>query len=384
VHGVDPNRFVATTHGSVIKTPGRYGYYAFRPAPIPRRLHLSDRTILLLSEADRALGRLAGAGRILPNPHLLLRPYLVREALASNRIEGTQASLSDVFDVEADARDDGDQLTEVTNYIEAFELGRRLLDELPISTRFLCRVHEELLTGVRGQERDPGQLRRSQNWIGSADNTPDTAVFVPPTVDDLGPALTDFERFVHDDHDLPPLVATALAHYQFETIHPFLDGNGRLGRLLIVFLLIERDLLPSPLLYLSGFFESHRSDYYDRLQAVRERGEMQEWLQFFLTAVTTQAADAVDRAEQLVDLREEYRQRLTGRRARLAEVVDLVFENPIITSQRVAGALGITDAGAKNLIRALEEVDILVEGTPTRRRKKRWIGTEVLAILDPD
>ena len=381
---MDPDRFVDTRYGEVIKTPGRFGYYAFRPAPIPRRMPLDDRTISLMSEADRALGRLAGAGRILPNPHLLVRPYLTREALASNRIEGTQASLSDVFDVEADARDEDDQLTEVTNYIDAFEFGTELLGEVPISTRFLCRIHDVLLTGVRGQDRDPGHVRRSQNWIGSADNTPDTATFVPPTVDDLGAALTDLERFIHDDHDLPPLIATALAHYQFETIHPFLDGNGRLGRLLIVFLLIERDLLPSPLLYLSGFFESHRSDYYDRLQAVRERGQMQEWLQFFLTVVTTQATDAVDRAEQLVDLREDYRQRLAGRRARFPEVIDLVFENPIVTSQRVARALDITDAGAKNLIRGLADVDILVEGDPTSRRKKRWIGTDVLAILDPD
>lgn len=381
---MDPARFVDSTYGDVVKTPGRFGYYAFRPAPIPRRVALADRTIAIMSEADRALGRLAGAGRILPNPHLLVRPYLTREALASNRIEGTQASLSDVFDVAADARDDDDQLTEVTNYIAAFEFGRQLLHELPISTRFLCRVHEVLLSGVRGQERDPGQLRRSQNWIGSSDNTPDTAMFVPPALDDLGPALTDLERFVHDDHGLPPLIAVALAHYQFETIHPFLDGNGRLGRLLVVFLLMEQELLPSPLLYLSGFFESHRSDYYDRLQAVRERGQMQEWLQFFLTAVASQASDAVDRAEQLVDLREDYRQRLAGRRARLAEVIDLVFENPVITSQRVARALEISDAGAKNLIRALADVDILVEGTPTGRRKKRWIGREVLGILDPD
>jgi Fic family protein len=379
---VDPARFVDNTYGDVVKTPGRYGYYAFRPATIPRRLPLDDRTISLMSKADRALGRLAGAGRTLPNPHLLVRPYLTREALASNRIEGTQASLSDVFDVEADARDDGDQLTEVTNYIDAFEFGRDLLQRLPLSTRFLCEIHRVLLTGVRGQERDPGHVRRSQNWIGAVDNTPDTATFVPPTVDDLGNALTDLEHFIHDEHDLPPLIATALAHYQFETIHPFLDGNGRLGRLLIVFLLMERDLLPSPLLYLSSFFETHRSDYYDRLQAVRERGQMQEWLQFFLTAVTSQAIDAVDRAEQLVDLREEYRQRLSGRRARLPEVIDLVFENPIITSQRVARALDVTDAGAKNLIRSLAEVDILVEGVPTNRRKKRWIGTEVLAILD--
>ena len=380
---MDPSRFVDSTYGDVVKTPGRYGYHAFRPAPIPRRLVLGDRTISLMSEADRALGRLAGAGRILPNPHLLVRPYLTREALASNRIEGTQASLSDVFDVEAEARDDDDQLTEVTNYIDAFEFGRDLLRRLPISTRFLCEIHRVLLTGVRGQERDPGHVRRSQNWIGAVDNTPDTATFVPPTVDDLGDALTDLERFIHDDNDLPPLIATALAHYQFETIHPFLDGNGRLGRLLIVFLLMERELLPSPLLYLSGYFEAHRSDYYDRLQAVRERGQMQEWLQFFLTAVTTQATDAVDRAEQLVDLREEYRQRLAGRRARFPEVIDLVFENPIVTSQRVARALDITDAGAKKLIHGLAEVDILIEGTPTSRRKKRWIGTEVLGMLDP-
>jgi Fic family protein len=380
---MDPDRFSKNEFGEAIKTPGRFGYWAFRPAVVPRSIELSEATIAMLSEADRSLGRLAGAGRILPNPHLLVRPYLTREALASNRIEGTQASLSDVFDVGADARDDGDALTEVTNYIEAFEFGRSSLASLPLSTRFLCGVHEVLLTGVRGQERDPGSLRRTQNWIGSADNTPDTATFVPPTIDDMGPALSDLERFFHDDTPMPPLIAVGLAHYQFETIHPFLDGNGRLGRLLIVFLLMEQGLLPSPLLYLSAYFEARRSEYYDRLQAVRERGEVQEWLQFFLHGVAVQANDAVDRAEQIVDLREDYRLRLAGRRARFPEVIDLVFENPIVTSQRVAGALDITDAGAKNLIRGLVEADILVAGQPTRRRKKRWIGNEVLDILDP-
>ena len=381
---MDPKNFVDDRFGKVVKSPGRFGYWAFRPAPLPRSLTLDELTIARLSEADRALGRLAGAGRILPNPHLLVRPYLTREALSSNRIEGTQASLSDVFDVEADARDGEDPLTEVTNYIAAFERGQAALETLPISTRFLCNVHDVLLSGVRGQERDPGHLRRTQNWIGAADNTPDTATFVPPTIDDLGPALDDLERFIHDDTAMPPLIAVALAHYQFETIHPFLDGNGRLGRLLIVFLLIEQGLLPSPLLYLSGYFEQRRGDYYDHLQAVRERGRMQEWLQFFLTGVTQQATDAVDRAEQLVDLREEYRQRLAGRRARFPEVIDLVFENPIVTSQRVSQRLDITDAGAKNLIRGLVDADILVEGEATRRRKKRWVGREVLGILDPD
>ena len=379
---MEPSDFTSSTFGSAVKSPGKFGYWAFRPAPIPRSLQLDERTVAVLSNADRALGRLAGAGRLLPNPHLLLRPYLSREALASNRIEGTQASLSDVFD--ADVRSDTGQLVEVTNYITAFEDGIRMLAELPLSARFLREVHRTLLTGVRGQERNPGEFRRSQNWIGSSDNTPDTATFVPPTLDDLGPALDDLEAFFHESDVHPPLVAIALAHYQFETIHPFLDGNGRLGRLLIVFLLMEQDLLPQPLLYLSAYFERHRSSYYDRLQAVRERGEIQEWLQFFLTGVEVQANDAVARAEQLVDLRETYRSQLADRRARFPEVIDLVFANPIITAQRVAANLEISQPGAKNLIKGLVEQGILIEVEPTSRRMKRWIGHEILGILDPD
>jgi Fic family protein len=225
---------------------------------------------------------------------------VTREALASSRIEGTQASLSDVFDAQARKSPEG-PLREVTNYIDALDHGLARLDALPVSRRLLCEVHEILLTGVRGQQRRPGEVRRSQNWIGSPDNRPTTALFVPPPVDDMEPALDDLERFLHEASPLPPLVAIALAHYQFETIHPFLDGNGRLGRLLIVFLLVERDLLPQPLLYLSSFFEAHRSDYYDRLQAVRERGEIQEWLRFFLTGVAEQANDAVARVEMIFE-----------------------------------------------------------------------------------
>ncbi|HEX6421899.1 MAG TPA: Fic family protein [Acidimicrobiales bacterium] len=380
---MDPKRFVAPAFGAAFKTIGPAGYIAYRPAPLPRRLDLPDGTIVALSEADRALGRLAGTGRLLPNPHLLLRPYVTREALASSRIEGTQASLSDVFDAQARRSPEG-PLREVTNYIDALDHGLARLDTLPVSRRLLCEVHEILLTGVRGQERRPGEVRRSQNWIGSPDNRPDTALFVPPPVDEMEPAFDDLERFLHESDPLPPLVSIALAHYQFETIHPFLDGNGRLGRLLIVFLLVERDLLPQPLLYLSSFFEAHRSDYYDRLQAVRERGEIHEWLRFFLTGVSEQANDAVARAEELVDLREDMRRRLSGDRSRATEVVEMIFENPVLTTTRIAEALDVTLQSALNHVRRLESEEIVAEVAGVPGRSKRWVARDVLRVLGAD
>lgn len=380
---MDPSRFVAPAYGEAVRTPGPHGYWAYRPQPVPRAIELRTDTVLLLSEADRALGRLAGAGRLLPNPHLLLQPYVVREALASSRIEGTQASLSEVFDAQARNRSRGPVL-EVTNYIEALEHGLARLDSLPVSRRLLCEVHEILLADVRGQERRPGQFRNSPNWIGSPDNRIETAVFVPPPVDDMQRCLDDLERFIHEDTAIPPLVKIALVHYQFETIHPYLDGNGRLGRLLIVFLLVERGLLPQPLLYLSAYFERRRSDYYDRLQAVRERGEVHEWLAFFLAGVSEQAIDAVTRAERLVDLRESYRQRLSGDRSRSAEVVDLVFQNPVLTTGRVAAALNTSLQGALNQVRRLEAEGIVREVPGIRGRSKRWVSFDVFDVLDPD
>ena len=221
---------------------------------MPRNMELSEPTVAVLSEADRALGRLAGAGRLLPNPHLLVNAYVRREAVASSRIEGIQASLSDLFDAEArgDFRD-GD-IQEVVNYIRAMETGLARLDQLPISRRLLEEIHRVLLSEVRGEAAQPGNVRTSPNWIGSPDNQPATAVFVPPPVDELAEGLADWERFVHEPLAMPPLIRCALMHYQFETLHPFLDGNGRLGRLLIVFFLVSEDLLPAPLLYLSSYF----------------------------------------------------------------------------------------------------------------------------------
>ncbi|MEM9652505.1 MAG: Fic family protein [Actinomycetota bacterium] len=380
---MDPKRFEAPALGSAIKTPGPHDYWAYHPEPLPRSYELKPETVLLLSAADRALGRLAGAGRLLPNPHLLIQPYIAREALASSRIEGTQASLSDVFDAEARLTAEG-PVAEVTNYIRALEHGLSRLDALPVSRRLICETHRVLMTGVRGQERIPGEVRSSQNWIGSPDNRPETAVFVPPPSEVMETAFSDLERFLHEPTMIPPLVEIALVHYQFETVHPFLDGNGRLGRLLIAFLLIETELLPQPLLYLSAYLERRRADYYDRLQAVREKGQLDEWLDFFLTGVAEQANDAVQRAETLADLREQFRLRLHGHRSRAIEVVDLVFENPIITTSRVADRLDVTIQSALNYVRKLEELGIVIEVQGIAGRSKRWLALDVYKALDPD
>lgn len=349
--------------GAARRVPGRFGYVAFHPSPCPRDLVLDPTTVRALSSADRALGRLAGAGRLLPNPHLLVQPYLTREALASSQIEGTQASLSDVLEEDARGTPTRDpDVQEVQNYVAAFELGRTLLSELPLSLRLLRAMHGRLMTGVRGAEKSPGEFRTTQNWVGAPGSTLESARFVPPPAD--GPmqeALADLERFLNDPVDLPPLIVCALAHYQFETIHPFLDGNGRLGRLLVTLFLIATGELEQPLLYLSPYFERDRNAYYEHLQAVREHGRMQEWLAYFLNGVTVQAKDAVDRVDRLVDLQARYRQELSNDRSQAGAVVELLFANPFVTTRRVSQALEVTNAGANNLLRRLERLGILRE-----------------------
>jgi cell filamentation protein, protein adenylyltransferase len=378
---MDPKSFADHKMGRPIKGPGRHGFYSYHPKPLPRSLQLDEYTVKLLSEADNALGRLAGAGRLLRNPHLLVTPYILKEAVASSRIEGTQASISDVFDASAIGGQASEPIREVQNYVAALNEGLELLESLPPSLRLVRTIHKTLLTDVRGSERMPGEFRKTPNWIGSPDDRPDTAVFVPPPVDEMTKALSDWEKFIHDDTDMPELVRCALLHYQFETIHPFLDGNGRVGRLLIVFYLVWRGRLPHPLLYVSSFFETHRSDYYDYLQAVRERGAVDDWLRFFLSAVAEQATDAVDRAERLADVREHYRDRLAGSRSRAHEIVDLLFENPYLTIRGVVTRLGVTHPGAANLIRQLEDANVLTEVDPAKFGRKRWVALEIRDII---
>lgn len=353
---------------------------------MPRELTLELETVLALSNADAALGRLAGAGRHLHDPSMFVRPYVTREALASSRIEGTQASLSEVF--QADAGDEEDathDIQEVWNYRRAMDAGLRQLPDLPLVGRVVREIHAVLLHGVRGEDRMPGQFRPRPVWIGSPTDAPENAVFVPPFERELQQSWRDWEEFANSNPRLPTLVQCALLHYQFETIHPFLDGNGRLGRLLIVFFLIQRRMLPAPLLYISSYLEQNRRQYYERLQGVRERAEIQEWLQFFLTAVAVQAEDAVARAEHLHDLRERYRSELSGSRSRAVEVVDRMFVNPVLTVPGIATALGITNQGAANLVRQLESRGWLRRaGSFGRGGRNYWIADEVLsAISDP-
>ncbi len=384
---MDPTDFRAPQFGRASRRAGdRWAFWYFEPAPIPRDLALDPATVLALSEADAALGHLQGLGHLITDPQLLIGPYVTREALASSRIEGTQASLAEVLQAGAEVDDPeptNDDVAEVESYVRATYRGLELINTLPISQRLILDVHRVLLTGVRGEERLPGELRRSPVWVGSPTDSPDTAVFVPPLPAHLGELLADWERYVNEPGPQPILIRCALMHYQFETIHPFLDGNGRIGRLLIGLMLHEQGRLTTPLLYLSGYLETHRREYYERLQAVRERGEIQQWLQFFLTAVQRQAEDGVDRAGELVRVREEYLTAAARSRSRIGELVPLIFANPFVTVRRVETALKITNQGARNLIRDAESrgwlEPIQVRG---RGRRQYWLARHVFEIIE--
>jgi Fic family protein len=290
-----------------------------------------------------------------------------------------------VFDADVSGGAKRDDIQEVRNYIRALQHGlSRLEENFPLSLRVVKEMHYILLQNVRGQERTPGEFRVTQNWISSPDNSPKTARFVPPTIQNMWPALDDWEKCLHDqDPKLPLLIRCALLHYQFETIHPFLDGNGRIGRLFIVLYLVQQGRLPAPLLYLSSYIEERKEDYYDRLQFIRERGEVDEWLDFFLRGIAVQAADAVRRAETLADLREKYRLALKGTRSRAAEVIDLLFANPIMTVRFVQGRLGVSQPGAANFLRALTDAGIVREVGTGPGVRHRWFADEILQVLDP-
>lgn len=379
---MDADRYRDTAFGRARRRPGSHGYVAYYPEPIPRRIDVSPANLMRLADAEAALGRLAGAGRLLTDPQVLVGPYLRREAVASTRIEGTQASLAEVYDAEAVDQPLNADIEEVVNYLHAMEAGLGRLQTLPVSTRLLREMHAVILAGVRGRERQPGELRSTQNWVGAPGATIETATFVPPPPDQVGPLLDDLERFVHEEPQIPPLLQAALLHYQFETIHPFLDGNGRLGRLLIVFFLVVRNRLPEPLLYLSPYFERRRDQYYAALQAVRERGDIDGWLAFFLDAVAVQSTDAVVRAERLTDLKERYRLLVrAATRGAANRLVDLAFEHPVLTANIVERRLAITRPAALAALRQLAELEILRAGPPGPRRQLRWRAQAILDVL---
>ena len=363
---------------------GTGGYLAFVPAPLPPKLTYGADLVTLISKADAALSELSGLGRLLPNPHLLIAPWMAREAVLSSRIEGTRTSLSDVLIDEVGGERVGakppEDLNEVRNYIVALEYGIQRLPKLPLSLRLGREVHARLMKGVRGDRATPGEFRRSQNWIGSAGSTPADATYVPPPVEHLSACLGDWETFLHQRDTMPDLVQCALMHEQFEAIHPFLDGNGRVGRLLITLFLIERGRLSQPLLYLSDYIDTHRNDYYDLLLRVRTHGDWDAWLRYFIHGVQVTAADAVKRTTQVIDLREKFRDRVADRPKALS-LVDQLFTNPYLTVARAEEVLRISNPTARSLIDLLLERK-LIEQVGKRRWAKLYLARTVLEAIE--
>jgi cell filamentation protein, protein adenylyltransferase len=370
----------ASASGRAIRTPE--GYLAFVPDPLPPRIEFGDRLVRALSDADRAIGRLAGEGGRLPNPHLLIRPFVRREAVLSSRIEGTQATLGELLAAEAGATLDRrpEDLREVANYVIALEYGVKRLKKLPLSLRLVRELHERLMRGVQGKRTYPGEFRRTQNWIGAPGATLANATYVPPPVAEMKEALAAWEKFLHD-RALPPLVQAALVHAQFEAIHPFVDGNGRVGRLLITLFLVEREILPTPLLYLSAFFEASRRDYYDRLLGVTQRGEWEAWIEYFLNGVARQAEDALSRSERINRLLDRWREKTAGQSATVLRLVDLLAENPFWTVKRAAARLKVAFTTAQRAVTALEETGVLERASPARRDRV-YCARAILDILE--
>ncbi len=368
--------------GQYIQQP--QGYRAFIPAALPPDppIRMDEELTRLLSDSDRALGRLDGVASVLPNPDLFVAMYVRHEAVLSSQIEGTQSTLEDVLEFEAESKtgDRPKDVTEVVNYVKAMNYGLERLKELPLSLRLIREIHAELLRGVRGSDRSPGQFRRSQNYIGSFGSNINNAEFVPPPLHEMNMALKGLEKFLHDRSSLPHLIHCGLAHAQFETIHPFEDGNGRIGRLLITFLLCERDILHRPLLYLSYYLKAHRTQYYDRLMAIRNEGDWEGWLKFFLRGVYEVSLAATDISREIIKLREKHCQVLSGS-ANALKLLDYLFEQPILSVQMAEKCVGCSYVTANSLIWHLEKLGIVREITG-RQRNRRFRYDPYLKLFD--
>lgn len=375
-----PGRLVPTTHGAL----------AFLPDPLPRAIPLPPGTVRRLAAAERAIGRLSGATLQEFNPYLVSSPLLHREAILSSRMEGTittpeQLVLLEAEEADAVRRPSADEdTTEVLNYVRAMQHALGRLQSLPISLRLIQEIHRVLLSGVRGDREDPGAFRRSQNFIGTGIGSRiEDARFVPPPINHLDDCLNQFEAYLHDDSlEDPFLVQLALAHYQFETIHPFRDGNGRVGRLLIPLLMIAKDRLDAPILYLSAYFERNRDAYVDLLLEVSQKGSWVRWIDFFLDGVTESARESTRQATALLELRQQYHRRFQAYRssARVIRLIDELFQSPSITIRRAAAILDITPQGAANNIHKLEEAGVIREITGGSRNQV-FVADRILAFM---
>lgn len=373
---------VNSPSGQVIKTLTG-GYKAFIPNPLPPAFNWSTQIVGALSRADFLLGKLACEGAKLPNPHLLMRPFIAREAVLSSKIEGMQATIGEILAASAgiSVKRNPDDLQEVQNYIVALDYGIKSLNDLPLSLRLIKEIHHHLMQGVRGSHATPGEFRRSQNWIGVPGCTLNTAKFVPPSTDYMMDCLGEFEKFLHQK-ELPPLIHIAFSHYQFEAIHPFLDGNGRVGRLLITLLLIKKDILPTPILYLSAFFEATRDEYYKQLYDVSAKGTWQEWLIYFLNGVAVQTEDVLSRTERINDLLNQWKMQVASSTSDVpVRVVQHLAINPYLTTNRMVEELKIAYSTAQRAIQKLEDAKIIKQMN-SGKRDKIFCATEILDILE--
>ena len=377
--------FTSEAPGHLVQDPR--GHVAFVPNPLPVTLPFDIETINLLAEAQGALGELRGIARGLPNPHLLINPFLRQEAVLSSRIEGTTSGLQQLLAYEIDPAADRDpsDVAEVANYVAALELGFSLLETMPVCLRLIRQVHERLMTGVRGENKRPGEFRQEPVVIGHPGATAETARFVPPPVMEMTAALNDLERYIGvRESQLPFLIHLALVHYQFETIHPFMDGNGRMGRLLIALQLREQHILPQPLLYLSAYFEQHQDAYRDLMLRVSTHGDWKSWIDFFLAGVHRQSVSTLETSHRLLDLREDMHERAhaISTSSKLAQLVDYLFERPVVSVNGVSARLGITHRSASQLVQRLVNTGFLQEITGNARNR-RFAAAGILALLTP-
>ncbi len=365
------------------------GYKSFVPKKLPPDppIQFDFEMQTLLSNADRKLGRLDGITQILPNPELFVAMYVQKEAVLSSQIEGTQASFVDVLSAEYNQSDEQRQgdITEVVNYVNAMNWGLAELPNFPLSLRLIRRIHEKLLQHTRGSERNPGEFRTSQNWIGPAGCKLSNATFVPPAVPDMEAALGDLEKYMHQEDEMPALIKIAMIHAQFETIHPFLDGNGRMGRLLITFWLCQQEILTKPLLYLSYYFKKNRTEYYDRLMDVRKKGDWENWIKFFLKGVAEVSEEATTSARAILKLKEDFTNVLyeeEGNNSYYHKLLDVLFEKPFIKRHDVEEMLGVSNPTAGNIIDRFCELGILEDLEPQKSRNKLYAFSTYLDILD--
>lgn len=363
------------------------GYKTFIPKVLPPdpSIMMDAEMVDVLSKADRAVGRLSGISEALPNPDLFLAMYVRKEAVLSSRIEGTQASLEDVLEYESEDRPKtiANDVGEVVNYIKAMNYGLKRLEKLPLSLRLIREIHSELMRGVRGGDKYPGEFRKSQNWIGPGGCSLNNAIFVPPPVHEMKQALGDLEKYLHSRFKYPTLIECSLVHSQFETIHPFLDGNGRIGRLLITFFLCLQNVLNKPLLYISYYFKQNRTEYYEKLMDVRTKGNWEGWIKFFLKGIEQTSEQACDTANKILDIRTQDRNKIRTRINRSSKVealLDILFDRPIVSIKDIVKLLNVTFPTANNLAGIFTRIGIFKEITG-RQRNRMFAYSQYLNLL---